>query len=304
MLKLCRTAVPNASPRRTSLRDRGERAIRYDAGAVKDKIAEHNRQMWERLAKAGMNYTRPFGRPPRTKPGMRRFMDPRGRLKGVKLDGARVLGLAAGGGWDPVIFAKLGAQTTVFDISPTQLKTVRDLAARERVKVRLVRGNMKDLSVFKNEAFDVVWHCHSLVFVDDATRVLSEVGRVLAPGGTYLLSTMHPTTLRLYGSYKDGGWSPKITYFEDKAVPYTDEWGMTWTLGKKQLVAPTIEFGHRFETIVNGMAGAGMVVDGIWEFSPDDDDDETEPGSDAHMDTLFPAFIEVRGRKLPLPAKR
>jgi 2-polyprenyl-3-methyl-5-hydroxy-6-metoxy-1,4-benzoquinol methylase len=121
---------------------------------MKDKIAEHNRQMWERLAKAGMNYTRPFGRPPKTKAGMRRFMDPRGRLKGVKLDGARVLGLAAGGGWDPVIFAKLGATTTLFDISPTQLKTVRDLAARERVKVRLVRGNMKDLSVFKDEAFD------------------------------------------------------------------------------------------------------------------------------------------------------
>jgi 2-polyprenyl-3-methyl-5-hydroxy-6-metoxy-1,4-benzoquinol methylase len=252
---------------------------------MKDKVAQHNKDMWERLAKAGMNYTRPFGRPPKTKAGMRRFMDPRGRLKGVKLDGARVLGLAAGGGWDPIIFAKLGAQTTVFDISPTQLKTVRDLARRQKVKIRLVRGNMKDLSVFKDGSFDVVWHCHSLVFVDDATRVLREVGRVLAPGGTYLLSTMHPTTLRLYGSYKDGGWSPKITYFE-------------------KLVAPTIEFGHRFETIVNGMAAAGMVVDGIWEFSPGDDDDETEPGSDAHMDTLFPAFIEVRGRKLPLPAKR
>src|SRR5207253_1598893 len=116
-------------------------------------------------------------------------------------------------------------------------------------------------------------------------------------GGTYLLSTMHATTLRVYGSYKDGGWRPKITYFEDKPVPYTDEWGMTWTLGSKKLVAPTIEFGHRFETIVNGMAAAGMVVDGIWEFSPGDDD-ETEPGSDAHLDTLFPAFIEVRGRKL------
>ena len=265
---------------------------------MKDRIADHNRQMWERLAKAGMNYTRPFGRPPKTNAGMRRFMDPRARLKGVKLDGARVLGLAAGGGWDPVIFAKLGAETTVFDISPTQLKTVRDLATRQRVKVRLVRGNMKDLSVFKDASFDVVWHCHSLVFVDDATRVLREVGRVLAPGGTYLLSTMHPTTLRLYGSYKDGGWSPKITYFEDKAVPYTDEWGMTWTLGTKKLVAPTIEFGHRFETIVNGLAAAGMVVDGIWEFSPGDDDDETEPGSDAHLDTLFPAFIEVRARKL------
>src|SRR5256712_1621769 len=144
---------------------------------------------------------------------MRRFIHPRGRLKRVKLDGARVLGLAAGGGWDPVIFAKLGAQTTVFDISPTQLKTVRDLAARQRVKVRLVRGNMKELSVCKDDSFDGVWQCHSLVFIDDAVRVLKEVARVLAPRGTYWLSTMHPTTLRPYGTFKDGGWRPKISYF-------------------------------------------------------------------------------------------
>jgi len=254
--------------------------------------------MWERLARAGMNYTRPFGRPPATKVGMRHFMDPRGRLKGVRLTGTRVLGLAAGGGWDPVIFAKLGAQTTVFDISPTQLRTVRDLAKRQRVRVRLVRGNMKDLSVFRDESFDVVWHCHSLVFVDDALRVLKEVGRVLAPGGTYLLSTMHPTTLRLYGGYRDGGWRPKITYFEDKPVPYASEWDMTWTLGNKELVAPTIEFGHRFETIVNGIVAGGMVVDGLWEFSPGPDEPDAEPGSEAHLDTLFPAFIEVRARRL------
>src|SRR5437763_15255758 len=127
--------------------------------------------MWERLAKAAMNYTRPFGRPPKSRAGMRRFMDPRGRLKGVRLEGARVLGLAAGGGWDPIIFAKLGAQPTVLDISPTQLKTVRELAARQRVTVKLVRGNMKDLSAFADGSFDVVWHCHSLVFIDDAVRV-------------------------------------------------------------------------------------------------------------------------------------
>src|SRR6202043_708478 len=100
-----------------------------------DEVAEHNKEMWERLAKAAMNYTRPFGRPPKSRAGMRRFMDPRGRLKRVRLEGARVLGLAAGGGWDPIIFAKLGALVTVFDISPTQLKTVKDLAARESVKV-------------------------------------------------------------------------------------------------------------------------------------------------------------------------
>jgi SAM-dependent methyltransferase len=230
---------------------------------------------------------------------MRRFMDPRGRLKGITLDGSRVLALAAGGGWDPVIFARLGASTTLFDLSPTQLRTVRELAKKEGVKLRFVRGNMKDLSVFKDGSFDVVWHCHSLVFVDDARRVLAEVGRVLAPGGTYLMSTMHPTTLRLYGTFKDGGWRPRISYFQDRPMPYETEWDATWTFGAKRVVAPTLEFGHRFETIVNGMAAAGMVVDGLWEFSPGPRERNVEQGSDAHLDSLFPAFIEVRGRKLP-----
>jgi SAM-dependent methyltransferase len=233
---------------------------------------------------------------------MRRFMDPRGRLKGIRLEGSRVLALAAGGGWDPVIFASLGAATTLFDLSPTQLRTVRELAKKERVKLRFVRGNMKDLSVFKNGSFDVVWHCHSLVFVDDARQVLAEVGRVLAPGGTYVMSTMHPTTLRLYGTFRDGGWRPRITYFEDGPMPYETKWDATWTYGTKKLVAPTLEFGHRFETIVNGMVSAGMVVDGVWEFSPGPKERNPKPGSDAHMDTLFPAFIEVRGRRLPLKA--
>ena len=260
--------------------------------------------MWERLAAAGMNYTRPFGRPPKTRAGMRRFMDPRHRLKGIRLEGARVLGLAAGGGWDPVIFARLGATTTLFDLSPRQLRTVRELAKKQRVKIRFVRGNMKDLSIFPDASFDVVWHCHSLVFVDDAARVLREVGRVLAPGGTYLMSTMHPTTLRLYGSYTGAGWKPKRSYFDDRAVPLISEWDATWTHGRKQLVAPTIEYGHRFETIVNGMAAGGMVVDGVWEFSPGPPEPDAEPGSDAHLDTIFPAFIEVRGRKLPFQPDR
>lgn len=265
---------------------------------MRDQVAEHNRRMWEKLARAGMNYTRPRGRPPRDKAGMRRFMDPRNRLKGVSLDGARVLGLAAGGGWDPVIFARLGAATTVFDISPTQLKTVRELAEREGVRVRTVRGNMKDLSVFKDETFDVVWHCHSLVFVDDARRVLREVGRVLAPGGTYLLSTMHPTTIRLYNTWTGTGWNPKLSYFVDKPLPYVDEWDATWTYGRLRVVAPTIEYGHRFETIVNGMVEGGMVVTGIWEFSPGPVDRTAPVGSEGYLDRIFPAFIEVRGKKL------
>jgi SAM-dependent methyltransferase len=263
----------------------------------RDGVVEHNRRMWERLARAGIPYTRPIGRPPRSREGMRRFMDPRGRLDGVKLEKSRVLALAAGGGWDAVIFAKLGADVTLLDISSTQLRTVRELADRERIRIRFVRGDMRDLSRFANGSFDLVWHCHSLVFVREAARVIREVGRVLAAGGTYLLSTMHPTTLRLYGTYRDGGWQPRTSYFDDSAVPHYTREDATWDFGKTKVYAPTIEFGHTFETIVNAMARAGLVVDGLWEFSPHPPDPKAEPGSDDHLEMLFPAFIEVRARK-------
>ena len=264
---------------------------------MKDPVTEHNRKMWERLARVSGPYTRPQGRPPRTRAGMRRFLDPHGRLRGVRLAGARVLALAGGGGWDAVLFAKLGAETTLFDISRRQLDTVRALARRERVRIRFVQGNMKDLSVFPDASFDLVWHNHSLVFVDDAVRVLREVGRVLAPGGTYRMSTMHPTTLRLYGTYRDGGWRPRVSYFVDGPIPYEKAEDVTWVFDGRKVVAPTLEFGHRFETIVNGMAAGGMVVDGLWEYSPSPPDPRATPGSDEHLESIFPAFVQIRARK-------
>jgi SAM-dependent methyltransferase len=263
----------------------------------RDRVVEHNRRMWERLARAAIPYTRPLGRPPRSREGMRRFTDPRGRLRGIRLDGARVLALAAGGGWDAVVFAKLGADVTLFDISARQLRTVRELARRERTRLRFARGDMRDLSRFEPGSFDLVWHCHSLVFVREAGRVIRQVARVLAPGGTYLLSTMHPTTLRLYGTYREGGWRPRTSYFDDSAVPHFSVADATWEFGAEQIYAPTIEFGHTFETIVNSLSRAGLVVDGLWEFSPNPPDPDAEPGSDDHLETIFPAFIEVRARR-------
>jgi SAM-dependent methyltransferase len=257
--------------------------------------------MWERLARAGIPYTRPQGRPPQTPVGLRRFLDPQGRLKGIRFSEARVLALAAGGGWDAVVFALLGARTTLVDISSSQLRTVRDLARKRRTKVRVIRGDMSDLSRFADGSFDVVWHCHSLVFVKDARRVFREVGRVLAPGGTYVTSTMHPTTLRLYGRFERGGWRPRLSYFDDRAMPYDREEDVTWEFGRTRVVAPTIEFGHRIETLVNGIAAAGMVVDGLWEYSPHGADLKAEPGSDDHLEAVFPAFIQIRARKLQVP---
>src|SRR5438105_10238634 len=185
--------------------------------------------MWERLARAGIPYTRPQGTPPRDRAGKRRFLDriTHGTLKGMTLEGKRVLSLAGGGGWDAILFAELGADTTLVDISSTQLATVRRLATRRGTKLAFVRADMRDLSVLGSGEFDIVFHQHSLVFVPDAARVIAEVTRVLAIGGIYVFSTMHPVTFLFYETWTGTGWRPKKAYFSDRPVRVFDP---TWAV--------------------------------------------------------------------------
>ncbi|MGH2811613.1 MAG: class I SAM-dependent methyltransferase [Actinomycetota bacterium] len=264
---------------------------------MRDPVAEHNRRMWDRLARAGHPFTTAEGRLPRSRTGIRRFLDPYGRIKGMRLSGARVLALAAGGGWDGIAFAKLGADTTVLDLSPRQVETVRRLARLERVTLKAVEGEMKDLSRFPVAHFHLVWHCHSLVFVDDCGPVFHEVARVLAPGGTYLTGTMHPTTLRLYRTFDGRGWVPLTSYLDPGPVPLNDDSAATWEWEGGKVVAHTLEYGHTFETLVNGIAETGMMIDGLWEYNEQDPPSEPEPGSDEHLESLFPSYIQLRARK-------
>ena len=44
-------------------------------GAAVDAVGAHNQRMWDRLADAGIPYTRPQGTPPKDPRGKRRFLD-------------------------------------------------------------------------------------------------------------------------------------------------------------------------------------------------------------------------------------
>lgn len=266
-----------------------------------DDVGEHNRKMWERLAEAGIPYTRPLGTPPRDARGKRRFLDAltRGRLRGLELNGRRVLSLAGGGGWDAILFAELGATATLFDISRRQLATVRALARDRGTKLRFVRGDMRDLSAFDDGEFDIVNHHHSLVFVPDAERVIGEVARILAPGGTYVFSTMHPVALRMQETWTGTGWGFKQRYFDDGSVPFEDA---LWEFGSVKVEARTLEYGHRTGDLVNACARNGLLVDGLWEYSPSYAGGE--PGSADELERWLPAYLEIRARRVVEKARR
>ncbi len=95
-----------------------------------DDVAAHNQRMWDRLSEAGIPYTRPQGTPPKTAAAKRRFLDPNDRLAGLPISGQRVLALAGGGGWHAVLFAELGADTTVHASSRQAACTARRRCTR------------------------------------------------------------------------------------------------------------------------------------------------------------------------------
>lgn len=260
-----------------------------------DRVTAHNREMWERLAKAGHRYTRLSGRLPSTPEGLRRKIDPVEHLNGIKIKGSSVLVLAGGGGWEGIAFAKLGAErVTVLDISPTQLENVVLRAARMNVTVEVEEGDMKDLSRFRRSSFDLVWHMHSLVFVDEPEEVFREVSRVLRKNGLYRMDTMHPVALRMYDGWSRSGWNFTIPYHDKRALPWKGP--AVWDDGRVKVEAPTLEFGHTIERIVNGIADAGLHIYRLREYSPVIYKNP-KPGTDEHVESVFPVFIEVRAQK-------
>src|SRR4030065_735140 len=83
------------------------------------------------------------------------------------LHGVDILCLASGGGQQGPILAAAGANVTVFDNSPRQLEQDRMVARREELLLITVEGDMRDLSVFGDGCFDLVFHPVSDVFFSE-----------------------------------------------------------------------------------------------------------------------------------------
>ena len=103
-----------------------------------------------------------------------------------ELAGARVLGLAAGGGQQMPIFAALGAVCTVLDYSEAQLAAERETAEREGYAIEIVRADMTKPLPFADGSFDLIFHPVSNCYVREVEPIWRECHRVLRPGGRLL----------------------------------------------------------------------------------------------------------------------
>jgi SAM-dependent methyltransferase len=175
--------------------------------------------------------------------------------------GLNILGLACGGGQQGPVFAALGSDVTIFDNSPAQLERDCQVAAREKLYIRTVEGDMRDLSIFPNGSFDLVFHPVSNVFCPDVQPVWREAFRVLRPGGLLLAGLANPVYY-LFGTHADEQETLHVRY----AIPYSD----LKDLPPDELdtcieEGIPLEFGHSLTDLIGGQTNVGFAIIGFYE---------------------------------------
>jgi SAM-dependent methyltransferase len=255
-------------------------------------VRRYNREAWDRQVAKGDRWTVPVG--PEVIAAARRgewsvVLTPNTPVPHAwfgDLAGRDVLCLAGAGGQQAPVFAAAGARVTVLDNSPAQLGQDRKVAERDGLELRLVEGDMRDLSAFAEGSFDLVFHPCSNCFVDTIRPVWCEAYRVLRPGGVLLSGFSNPVIF-LFDPALERQGVMQLKY----KMPYSDFTSLTDEERARYGDEPLC-YAHSLEDQLGGQTDAGFAITGFYE--------DTHVPKD-RLSEYFAGFIATRAVK---PATR
>jgi len=252
-------------------------------------ILDYNRRAWNHQAASGNEWTVPVNDAEIEKARQGEWSVLLTQSKPVpkawfpSLQGLDLLGLASGGGQQGPILAAAGAKVTVLDNSPSQLDRDQQVAARARLPLTTVLGDMADLSMFEDESFDLVFNPCSVCFAPDVTIVWREVARVLKKGGLLLTGFINPAFYIF-----DEALSLKGELKVRHALPYADTDHLNDTQVKRYIAEnEPLVFSHSLETLIGGQGEAGLAILDLYE--------DTWDGRE--ISKYMPSFIATRAMK-------
>jgi len=192
--------------------------------------------------------------------------------------------LACGGGQQSPVLAAAGARVTVFDNSPEQLARDRSVALRDGLDIRLVEGDMTDLSIFSDGSFDLIFHPVSNVFIPAVKPVWRESFRVLRKGGVLLAGFVNPVQYLFDFDLLDEKGELEVLY----SIPYSDLTSLDAERKQRYLDnGSPLEFGHTLEDQIGGQLEAGFLISAFYE--------DIDPTS--VLGKFIPTFIATRAFK-------
>ncbi len=249
---------------------------------TKPEIREHNRIAWDALAAEGNRWTLPVS--PEEIDAARRgqweiVLTPTKPVprEWLNVEGKQVLCLASGGGQQGPILAAAGAQVTVLDNSPNQLERDARMAEQHGLAITTVQGDMANLDMFADAAFDLAVHPVSNCFVPDILPVWREAFRVLRPGGCLVAGFTNPAMYIFDLDLAERTGRLEVTH----PLPYADT-----VRGPHE----PLEFSHTLEAQIAGQIAAGFSIIGMYE--------DLHLGGDANpLNKYMPTFIATRALK-------
>jgi SAM-dependent methyltransferase len=106
----------------------------------------------------------------------------------------RLLEIGCGIGVDSIQLAKCGFDVTAVDLTQNALEVAREFAKHRNVDIDFRLGNAEGLD-FPDDSFDAVYSFGVLHHTPDIGKAVSEVHRVLRPGGTAYVMLYHRDSL-------------------------------------------------------------------------------------------------------------
>jgi ubiquinone/menaquinone biosynthesis C-methylase UbiE len=156
--------------------------------------------------------------------------------------GERVLDVGCGEGWFAGGLVQAGASVVCLDVADEPLRRARERDAS--LDLRLIDADAGQWPL-EDASFDVVWTGATIEHVADTAGWLSEVRRVLRPGGQLLLSTPD------HGSLRRLWLACSRRAFETHFDPLADHFHYYTRAGLDRLLT---EFGFQ-EVAVRGLGG-------------------------------------------------
>jgi len=105
-----------------------------------------------------------------------------------------LIDIGCGGGYLSEEFAKIGLKVTGVDPSKESIKAAEKHAGENNLKINYVHGYGESLP-FESNSFSIAACCDVLEHVKDVNAVISEISRLLAPGGVLLFDTINRTIM-------------------------------------------------------------------------------------------------------------
>ena len=198
--------------------------------------------------------------------------------------GRRVCDLGCGQGLLARQMAQLGAAVVGVDISEKLLQIAERDELADPLGIEYLNDDASELSKLADSNFDGVVCNWSLLDIANLDECLEAVGRVLRPDGWFVFSITHPCFLTGDFGWKSDAGETSVdrlvrSYFLEEFSPPGVGGGIRGKVGRHY---------RTLGTYLNGVIGAGLVLERIVEFQRD-------AGQEAPLGT--PPALVVRCRK-------